>query len=65
MTKELDTIFDALAKRLNIKPESAEAVALDTAKLQVQMLWLQQGPPASPSASQSLVKVKRGKKDAN
>lgn len=64
MTKELDAIFDALAKRLNIKPESPEAVALDTAKLQVQMLWVR-AAAASPTASQSLVKVKRGKKDAN
>lgn len=56
MTKELDTIFDALAKRLGVDPESAEAVALDTAKLQVQMLWLQQGPRPG-----NIVKIKRGK----
>ena len=56
MTKELDAIFDALAKRLSINPESPEAVALDTAKLQVQMLWQQQGPRPG-----DIVKVKRGK----
>lgn len=62
MTKELDTIFDALAKRLGIKPESPEAIVLDTAKLQVQMLWVRS---AATPASSSIVKVKRGKKDAN
>lgn len=57
--KELDIIFSSLSRRLGIADDSAEAMALDTSKLEVLglLMRLQASPNARPD---SIVKVRRG-----
>lgn len=59
--KELDIIFSSLSRRLGIADDSAEAMALDVAKLEVLGLLMRQGGVAT--RPDSIVKVRRGGSD--
>jgi len=56
--KELDIIFSSLSRRLGIADDSAEAMALDVAKLEVLGLLMRQG--GVTTRPDSIVKVRRG-----
>jgi hypothetical protein len=57
--KELDIIFSSLSRRLGIADDSAEAMALDVAKLEVLGLLMRQG--GVTTRPDSIVKVRRGR----
>lgn len=56
---ELDAIFSSLSRRLGITDDSAEAMALDVAKLEVLGLLMRQ-QAAKATRPDSIVKVRRG-----
>lgn len=58
--KELDIIFSSLSRRLGIADDSAEAMALDVAKLEVLGLLMRQQAAKIATRPDSIVKVRRG-----
>ena len=61
--KELDIIFSSLSRRLGITDESAESVAIETAKLEVLGLLMRQQVAKTTTRPDSIVKVRRGGSD--
>lgn len=59
--KELDIIFSSLSRRLGFADESAESVAVETAKLEVLGLLMRQ--QVAKTRPDSIVKVRRGGSD--
>ena len=58
--KELDIIFSSLSRRLGIADDSAEAMALDVAKLEVLGLLMRLQATKATTRPDSIVKVRRG-----
>lgn len=63
--KELDVIFSSLSRRLGIADDSAEAMTLDVAKLEVLGLLMRLQAAGTATRPDSIVKVRRGGGDGN
>lgn len=61
--KEIEEIFSSLSRRLGFADESAESVAIETAKLEVLGLLMRQQVAKTTTRPDSIVKVRRGGSD--